>query len=71
LAESFEELVARLPDGNFNQRGAVVQEIARTGDERAAAVLEALGAGELHERPSDGAILRVTGRGANLRGTTC
>jgi urea transport system permease protein len=68
-AETFEELVERLPEGSFNQRGQVVQQIARTGDERAAAVLEALGAGDLHERNADGAILRVTGRGANLRGT--
>ncbi len=55
-AQTFEELVARLPDGSYNQRAEVVAAIAATGDERAAAVLEALGEGDLHLRESDGRI---------------
>ncbi len=67
-AQSFEELAARLPDGNFNQRAAVVAALAATGDERAAALLEALAEGELHLRDSDGQLLRVTGRRGSLQG---
>ena len=40
--------MAQLPDGSFSERAEVVSEIAATGDPRAAAVLEALGEGELH-----------------------
>jgi urea transport system permease protein len=67
-AQTLEELMARLPEGNFNARAAVVGQIAATGDERAAAVLEALGEGELHQRVRDGAIIRVTGRGSRAEG---
>ena len=66
-AQTLEDLMARLPDGNFNERAEVVSGIAATGDPRAAAVLEALGEGELHRRKDDGAIIRVTGRGAERR----
>lgn len=62
-AQSLEELMAKLPDGDFNERSAAVNAIAATGDPRAAALLEALSEGELQKRASDGAILRVTGRG--------
>jgi urea transport system permease protein len=66
-AQSLEELMERLPEGNFNARSAVVAQIARTGDERAVPLLQALGDGELHAGP-DGELLRVTGRGSNLQG---
>src|SRR5690606_21757999 len=66
-AQSFEELAARLPDGNFSQRAAVATALAATGDERAAALLEALGAGELQVRAADGRLLRVIGRRGNLQ----
>jgi urea transport system permease protein len=66
-AQTLEELMDRLPEGNFNARSAVVAQIARTGDERAVPLLQALGDGELHAGP-DGALLRVTGRGSNLQG---
>ncbi|MFD1911527.1 urea ABC transporter permease subunit UrtB [Halodurantibacterium flavum] len=68
VAQGFDDLLARLPQGSFNDRAAVVSALAATGDPRAEAVLDALAAGELHMRPSDGALLRVTGRGSNLRG---
>jgi urea transport system permease protein len=66
-AQSFDDLVARLPDGNFNQRAVVVSEIAATGDARAAPLLEALAEGELHIRDADGQLIRVTGRRGNLQ----
>jgi urea transport system permease protein len=66
---TLEALMERLPQGDFSARAALVAEIGRTGDERAASLLEALAAGELHQRTSDGAFLRVAGRGANLRAT--
>jgi urea transport system permease protein len=64
-AQTLEELMARLPEGSFGERAAVVGAIAATGDPRAAAVLEALGEGDLHSRKADGAIVRVTGRGSS------
>ena len=60
--------MARLPDGSFGERAEVVGAIAATGDPRAAALLEALGEGELHARKADGAIVRVTGRGSKAQG---
>jgi urea transport system permease protein len=62
-AATLEELMARLPDGSFADRSDVVAEIAATGDPRAAAVLTALGEGELAAQKSDGALVRVVGRG--------
>ena len=41
-AQTLEELVSALPDGSFNERAALVAEIAATGDPRAAGLLEAL-----------------------------
>jgi urea transport system permease protein len=67
-AETLEELVAELPEGGFSDRAEVVTAIAATGDERAAAVLEALGAGELHQRKADGMVLRVAGRRNDQQG---
>lgn len=68
-AQSLEDLMTRLPDGDFSDRAQVVGQIARTGDPRAAAVLEALIEGELHQRNSDGRFLRVAGPRNNVRGT--
>ncbi|WP_370204707.1 urea ABC transporter permease subunit UrtB [Pararhodobacter marinus] len=60
-AQTLDELVARLPDGSYDDRAAVVAEIAATGDPRALAVLEALLEGELEQRNSDGRIVIVGG----------
>ena len=57
-AQTLEELAARLPAGDFAQRGEVVRQIAATGDPRAAAVLEALGAGDLAQL-RDGRVVRT------------
>ena len=64
LAQSFEELVARLPEGSFSDRAEAVSALAASGDPRAAALLRVLGDGELQQRKEDGALVRVTGRGA-------
>jgi urea transport system permease protein len=67
-AQTLEELLTRLPDGSLGDRAEVVEEIASTGDPRAAALLEALGEGDLHARKADGAVIRVTGRGSRAQG---
>lgn len=60
-AQTLDELVGQLPDGNYNDRAALVTRIAATGDPRAASVLDALLEGELEQRTADGRIVRVTG----------
>ncbi len=65
-AQTFDELLARLPQGNFNDRAAVVTALGTLGDPRAADVLDALLDGELEVRNSDGRLMRVTG-GRNAR----
>mgnify|MGYP003668309361 FL=1 len=57
LAASFEELVASLPEGSYSDRAEVISEIARTGDPRAAEVLQALLDGRLHARNGDGRVV--------------
>ena len=63
-AQSFDDLVNALPEGNFAERGAVVDALAATGDDRALAILEALSEGDLHTLDEDGSIviLREVGR---------
>ncbi|MFO1207782.1 MAG: urea ABC transporter permease subunit UrtB [Amaricoccus sp.] len=68
-AQSFEELVAKLPEGDFNARAAVVAAIGATGDARAATVLGALGEGNLQQRKADDAIVIVTGKGDAAKAT--
>ena len=67
-AQTLEALMLQLPEGDFGDRAEVVAAIGATGDERAAAVLEALQEGDLHARKQDGAIIRVTGRGSKALG---
>ncbi|MEI4471015.1 urea ABC transporter permease subunit UrtB [Frigidibacter sp. MR17.24] len=61
LAQSFDDLVRALPEGSYSARGAVVEDIARTGDARAEAVLSALLEGELGVIEDTGQVL-TTGR---------
>ncbi len=68
-AQSLDDLVARLPDGNFNDRAEIVAQIGATGDPRAAAVLDALLEGELEQRNADRRIVRVTGSRGNETAT--
>ena len=62
-AATLEELVARLPDGNYNDRAKVIDEIAATGDARAVQILEALGEGDLQQMKSDDRIVRIVKEG--------
>ncbi len=62
-ADTFEDLVAKLPDGKYKQRGEVIEAIAATGDARAVQILEFLGAGELYQMKADGVIVRVVKEG--------
>ncbi|MEM1129878.1 MAG: urea ABC transporter permease subunit UrtB [Pseudomonadota bacterium] len=63
VAQSFEDLVAALPEGNFDDRAEVVGALAATGDERAVPVLEALLGGELALLKEPGEVVYVTKRG--------
>ena len=63
MAQSLEDLIAKLPEGSYSDRAAVVAQIGASGDERGAAVLKALSDGELQARKDDGAVIRVTGKG--------
>ncbi|PIY73439.1 MAG: urea ABC transporter permease subunit UrtB, partial [Rhodobacterales bacterium CG_4_10_14_0_8_um_filter_70_9] len=59
-ADTLESLAPRLAAGSFNDRAAVVEQIAATGDPRAAALLEALLAGDLQALKADGRLARVS-----------
>jgi urea transport system permease protein len=57
---AFEEAVAQLSDRSFKVKGAAVDAIAASGDERARPILEALLAGELYARKDDKRIVFAT-----------
>ncbi len=57
-------LVQRLAQGGFDDREKAIVAFAETAHPRAAVVLEALNAGTLVARKSDGAVLIVVGEGA-------
>ncbi|WP_424931633.1 urea ABC transporter permease subunit UrtB [Amaricoccus macauensis] len=69
FSQTLEDLLPQLPEGDYDDRAEVIRAIAVTGDERALAVLRALGDRDLHVRESDGAILIVTGSRSNQVGT--
>jgi urea transport system permease protein len=58
-AQSFDDLVAALPDGDYDARAAVIGRIATSGDDRALAVLQALREGNLHTLDSNDAVVFV------------
>ncbi|MEM9761336.1 MAG: urea ABC transporter permease subunit UrtB, partial [Pseudomonadota bacterium] len=58
-AQSLEDLVAELPDGEFADRARVIDAIAASGDPRAGTILEALGAGDLEQLRETGAVVLV------------
>ncbi|MEL6482352.1 MAG: urea ABC transporter permease subunit UrtB [Pseudomonadota bacterium] len=62
-AQTLEDLVAKLPDGKFDDRAKVIEAIAATGDPRAAAVLEALGEGDLAFDKKSKSVIRVVEEG--------
>ncbi|MEO1472303.1 MAG: urea ABC transporter permease subunit UrtB, partial [Pseudomonadota bacterium] len=63
VAQTLEELVAQLPEGEFADRERVIGQIAATGDPRAATILEALGEGDLEEMRKGGAVVLVVQEG--------
>ncbi|MEM7526269.1 MAG: urea ABC transporter permease subunit UrtB [Pseudomonadota bacterium] len=62
-AQTLEELVAKLPDGKFDDRARVVEAIAATGDPRAADVLEMLGEGDLAFDKKSQGVIRIVEEG--------
>lgn len=59
-AQSFEELVLSLPDGNYTERAEVIEAVTATGDERAVPILTALLEGNLHTLKSDDSLVVVS-----------
>ena len=66
-AQTFEELVASLPEGEYSDRAETVQKIAETGDPRAEALLTILGDGELYELKSDDTLVRIIKQGSDYQ----
>ena len=62
-AQTLEEAVAKLPEGDFADRAEVIQEIAGTGDPRAARVLRLLGDGDLEQMKDSGRVVRIESEG--------
>ncbi len=62
-AETLAAVAARLADGGFAERAAVVAEIARTGDPAAIPLLETLAAGDLEVLKDGGRLIRTERRG--------
>lgn len=58
-AQMLEELVPALPDGDYDDRAAVIEAIAATGDDRALHVLEVLLEGDLHLLKSNSAMVEL------------
>jgi urea transport system permease protein len=58
-AADLRALVEALAQGSFDDREKAIAALASSGDPRAAPVIEALGAGKLHLRKSDGTIIIV------------
>ncbi|WP_425091333.1 urea ABC transporter permease subunit UrtB [Tropicimonas sp. S265A] len=58
-AQSFEDLVAQLPEGKFPERAAVVAQLAATGEPRAVGVLELLLEGNLHVLKSNEKVVEI------------
>ena len=63
-AADADALIRALGQGGFDDREKAIAELAATGDPRAASVLEALNAGDLHMRKADGAMVIVGKAGA-------
>ena len=66
-AQSVEELVRQLPEGNFAERGRVVAQLAATGDTRLASLFEALGAGDLNVVTETGQVVLTAPAGSDVR----
>jgi urea transport system permease protein len=62
-AQTLEELAARLPAGDFDDRERVIAEIAATGDPAAIGLLEALAEGDLAVLKSNDRLVRIVEEG--------
>jgi len=62
-AQTLESLVAELPEGDFDDRAAVIGRIAKTGDPRAVHVLELLGGGDLELHDDTGQVVEIRSEG--------
>jgi urea transport system permease protein len=58
-AQSVDELVRKLPDGSFSDRGKIVGQLTATGDTRLVPLFEALAAGDLNAVKQTGQIVLV------------
>ncbi len=63
LSQTLEELAPQLAEGDFAAKARVVAAIGATGDDRAAALLTALGEGELQQVRADGRLVIVRREG--------
>ncbi len=63
-SQSLGQLVAKLPDGGYDDRAEIVHQIAATGDPRAIGILEALSEGDIRQLKSDKSVVRVEKGGA-------
>ncbi|WEX07393.1 urea ABC transporter permease subunit UrtB [Chelativorans sp. AA-79] len=57
LAQDVEALVNALPEGSYSDREKVIFDLAATGDDRLAGLLNALGEGDLYVREEDGRVV--------------
>ncbi|MBL4805839.1 MAG: urea ABC transporter permease subunit UrtB [Rhodobacteraceae bacterium] len=59
-AQDFEASVAQLPEGGYSDRAIIVHQIADSGDDRAAVVLELLLAGDLYFHKAERIVVRLS-----------
>ncbi|MEM1110287.1 MAG: urea ABC transporter permease subunit UrtB [Pseudomonadota bacterium] len=65
FAQGFNTLVEALPEGSFDDRAVIIEQIAESGDPRAEKILSALLAGDLHLLKSDGSIVSLSKAGTD------
>ncbi len=58
-----ESLIAALPEGNFNDRAAVIEQLAATGETDLVSLFEALSDGDLYVEKSNGNVVRAVREG--------
>jgi urea transport system permease protein len=66
--EGFAALLARLPDGDFSEKRALIQRLAELHDPRVRAVLQGLLDGSLAARTADKHVFILTGEGEAVEG---
>jgi urea transport system permease protein len=66
VAADLAGLVTNLVTGGYSERDAAITALAASGEERAAPILQALGAGELYVRNADKVVVIAKGSGKQL-----